>query len=380
MSLDKQREEINRIDKELAALFERRMEVSAAVAREKELSGLSITDTARENAVLERVQSAVKAELAPYARQIYTYIMSLSKDYQAELLKSDSEIRSRLAPAFASPPDFDAEHAVAVQGVEGAFSHLCAARTMKSPNLLFFDSFSAVFSAVENGLCRYGLVPCENSIFGSISEVYSLLAARNAYIARSVKLKVSQCLLTAPGTKLGDIKTVISHPQALGQCADFIKKLKLRESERGNTAFAAREVSELGDKSVAAIGSELCGEIYGLTVLKSDIQNEKSNYTRFLCLSREMQIPQAPDRVTVLLSLPHENGSLAACLDKIAAFGFNVSKIESMPEPGTDFQYRFVLTIDASAREDATIRMLSQIAENATRFRILGGYAECVSD
>ncbi|MDR1806275.1 MAG: chorismate mutase [Clostridium sp.] len=270
MDLPELRKEIDTLDAELAGLFARRMGFARLVAEAKR-GGVPVLDSERERQVKERFASLLPPQLAQYGDAFMETVLALSRSYQRSLLLSDT-------PRGAT---------VACQGTDGAFSHAACLAVFNEPNILFFRSFAGVFSAVEQGLCQYGIVPVENSTAGSVAEVRELLGQYRFRVVRAIRLKVGHCLLAKPGAAIEGIRTVVSHPQALGQCGGFLSKLNGAElKECANTAVAAREVAQGDSLECAAIASPECAELYGLQILARDIQDSEENTTRFLCVER----------------------------------------------------------------------------------------------
>ena len=252
-------------------------------------------------------------------------------------------------------------------------------RLVKVPTIVYFNSFEKVFEAVEKGLCAYGVLPVENSAAGSVSAVYDLMQTHRFHIARSVRLKVDHVLLAAPGVKFGDIREVASHPHALAQCSAFLKaNPQLRAVPAGNTAVAAKDLAASGRRDAAVIASRACAELYGLDVIAEKLQDAAYNYTRFICISKGLEIYPDSNRITLMLSLPHRPGSLAEIISKFAAIDVNLTKLESRPIPGVDFEFRFIFDFEASPEDPSVQSLLSELSQDPEieRFVFLGAYSE----
>lgn len=266
---------------------------------------------------------------------------------------------------------------VACQGVDGAYSSMAAGKLFKLPNILYFRHFEGVFSAVEKGLCRYGVLPIENSSYGSVNDVYDLMLNHNFYIVRTIKLHVSHVLLAKEGAEIGGIKEIFSHEQALGQCGEFLKahpEIKITVCE--NTAAAAKFVAESGRKDIAAISSSNCAELYGLKVLSRKVANSENNYTRFICISKEPEIYAGANKISLMLTLPHKPGALYSVMSKFNALDINLSKLESRPIVGSDFEFMFYFDIDAEICKTGVVKLLSELSSSLERFVFLGAYSE----
>ena len=197
------------------------------------------------------------------------------------------------------------------------------------------------------------------------------------HIVRSLKLKIDHALLTKPGRSLSDVKEIFSHEQALGQCSEFLKHLQnVKITVCENTAAAAKMVSDSGRNDVAAISSRECADLYGLSILSSDIQNSDSNFTRFICITKDLRIFPGSNKISLILSLPHRPGALYSFMSKIAALGLNVSKLESRPIPGKDFEFLFYFDIDASVVSPKVVKFLSDLSREPEMFMFLGNYSE----
>lgn len=242
---------------------------------------------------------------------------------------------------------------------------------------MYFNTFESVFQAVEKGFCRYGILPIENSLYGSVTEVYDLMSKYNFHIARSVRIKIDHALLAKKGTKLSDIREIVSHEQALGQCADFIKSLgDVRVTVYPNTAEAARAVAERGRDDIAALASHDCASLYGLSVLKTNVQNSDNNHTRFICIAKDIEIYPGANRVSLMLTLPHRPGSLYRLMAKFAALGLNLTKLESRPIEGMDFEFMFYFDIEADVCSEAVLGLLGDLDNAPETFNFLGAYSE----
>lgn len=376
MDLQDYRAELDRIDDEIAALFKRRMETVRNVADYKKEHNTPVLNAGRERDILYRVTGACGEELQEYTKILYSTILELSRDYQENRLNTGESALCRdiLAAAESSGP-FPSRAVVACQGIEGAYSQIACTKMFALPQIMYFGRFDGVFRAVENGMCRYGILPIENSSAGSVTEVYDLMEKFNCKIVRSLKLKIEHQLLSRPGVKLADVKEVVAHEQALNQCSDFLKSSGVKVTVFSNNAAAAKYVSESGRDDVAAIASESCAQLYGLEALPCKVSNTDHNYTRFICISKNMEIYHGANKITFLTSTSHRPGSLYSLIAKFATRGLNISKLESRPIPGKDFEFRFYFDVEASVRAEETQAVLSQL-EKEPFFTFLGAYSE----
>ena len=329
MDLNDYRREIDGIDAQLLELFARRMDVAAAIAEYKKENALPVLDPSRERQKLLDIAEKTPEALRDYAVSLYSLLFELSRGYQNRILGVRTELTQQIADAIAETPQlFPESAAVACQGVEGAYSQLACDRLFRLANIFYFSSFEAVFSAIEKGLCRYGVIPLENSTAGSVNAVYDLMMRHDFRIVRSVRLKVDHNLLAAPGAALGDIREIYSHEQAIAQCSGFLQSLPGVTVVRcENTAAAAKRVAESGRTDVAALSSRSCAELYGLQCLAADVQDQGNNFTRFICIAKNLEIYPGADRTSLMMVLPHRPGSLYKVLSRFYALGINLNKL-----------------------------------------------------
>ena len=379
MDLSQYREQIDQIDDELIQLFARRMETAAQIAQWKRQAGKPVMDAGRERAKLLDVMGKCPDEFKDYAVSLYSLLFELSRSYQHRILDSSSALTEQISAAIAhTAPLFPKTASVACQGVEGAYSQLACEKMFRLPNIFYFNSFDAVFSAIEKGLCRYGIIPLENSTAGSVNKVYDLMMRHNFRIVRSVRLKVDHNLLVKPGTKLEDIQEIYSHEQAINQCARYLQKfsgVKIIPCE--NTAMAAKYVSEAGG-GAAALSSRSCAKLYGLACLEESVQDQGNNYTRFICISKDLEIYPGADRTSLMLVLPHTPGSLYKVLSRFYALGINLNKLESRPLPERDFEFMFYFDLDTPVYSPQFIQLMGELQNICEEFNYLGSYSEVI--
>ena len=379
MDLIQYREQIDQIDDELIALFARRMETAAQIAQWKRQAGKPVMDASRERAKLLDVMEKCPAEFKDYAVSLYSLLFELSRSYQHRILDSSSALTEQITAAIENTdPLFPKTATVACQGVEGAYSQLACEKLFRLPNIFYFNSFDAVFSAIEKGLCRYGIIPLENSTAGSVNKVYDLMMRHNFRIVRSVRLKVDHNLLVKPGTKMEDIKEIYSHEQAINQCARYLQKFSgVKVIPCESTAMAAKYVSEAGS-GAAALSSRSCAKLYGLTSLEESVQDQGNNYTRFICISKNLEIYPGADRTSLMLVLPHTPGSLYKVLSRFYALGINLNKLESRPLPERDFEFMFYFDLDTAVYSPQFIQLMGELQNICEEFNYLGSYSEVI--
>ena len=374
------RQDIDGIDREILELFEKRMELSGDIAAYKSENGLPVYDPVREKEKLLRISKELPEGLRDSGVALFRMLFELSKSRQAELLGESSAMADEAVKALEETPKRFPESAmVACQGVEGANSQLAAERLFRLPEIFYFSSFDAVFSAIEKGFCRYGVIPVENSTAGSVNAVYDLMMKHNFRIVRSVRLKIDHNLLAKPGVKLKDIKEIFSHDQAIAQCSEFLQRhpdIKVTACE--NTAAAAKMVAESGRRDTAALSSRSCADIYGLEAIGESVQNTGNNYTRFICISKEGEIYPGADHTSLMLTLAHRPGSLCSILTRFFALGININKLESRPIPSRNFEFMFYFDLETSVYSPAFKKMLSEVPPLCESFMYLGSYSEVV--
>ena len=376
MELKDYRDQLDQIDDQLTELFKRRMETVKQVADYKKEHNTPVLAAGRERDILYRVTGQCGEELQEYTKILFSTLLELSRDYQENRLSTgESRLCRDIMAAAETGGSFPSRAVVACQGAEGAYSQIACTKMFSLPQIMYFGRFDGVFRAVETGMCRYGILPIENSSAGSVTEVYDLMEQYNCKIVRSLKLKVEHCLLARPGVKLADVKEVVAHEQALNQCSEFLKNQNMKVTVFDNNARAAKYVAESGRGDIAAIASESCAALYGLETLSRRVANTDHNYTRFICISKNLEIYEGANRITFVASASHRPGSLYSLIAKFATRGLNICKLESRPIPGKDFEFRFYFDVEASALSPDTQTVLSQL-EKEPFFTFLGAYSE----
>ena len=380
MDLNDYRKQIDDIDRQLLALFGQRMEVAAAIAAYKKEHDLPVLDGKREREKLLDVAAKTPDDLKDYAVSLYSLLFELSRSHQTRMLGTNTALTEQIARAIENTPKlFPGSAAVACQGVEGAYSQLACDRLFKLPNVFYFSNFEAVFSAIEKGLCQYGVIPVENSTAGSVNAVYDLMMRHDFRIVRSLRLKVDHNLLANPGAKLSDIREICSHEQAIAQCSAFLQKHpEITVVRCENTAAAAKRVAQSGRKDVAALSSRSCAELYGLTCLASNVQDQGNNFTRFICISKNLEIYPGADRTSLMMVLPHRPGSLYKVLSRFYALGINLNKLESRPMPERNFEFMFYFDLDTSVYTPQFQQLMAELPSLCEEFSYLGSYSEVV--
>ena len=374
------RERIDQIDTEICALFAERMAHTNAAARLKQECGLPLVDRARERAKLAGVAAQVPEELGDYAQVLFDLLISISRAQQTLDLAGNSELEGQILQARAHTPElFPRQAFVACQGVEGANSQIAADRLFRHATISYCASFEDVFSAVEEGGCQYGVLPVENSTAGTVNQVYDLMRKHQFYIVRSLRLKVDHNLLAVPGATLEGITDVYSHPQAISQCRDYLASMpQVRVHTCENTAVAAKFVAKGADPHIAALSSRSCAALYGLDALARNVQDSDANYTRFACISKNLEIYPGADRTSLMLVTPNEPGSLYKVLARLYALDINLVKLESRPLPKSDFQFMFYFDLDCPVAAPEFAPVMGSLSDICEEYRYLGSYSEMI--
>ena len=381
MDLKDYRKQIDEIDNQMVDLFCRRMEVASAIAQYKKENGMQVLDASREREKLADVCGKVPQEMRNYTSVLYSSLFELSRSYQNQKLQVGTALSEKITNAVENTPRLFPEHtSVAVCGVEGAYAQQACEKAFRNPSILYMNNFEGVFAAIESGLCRYGVVPIENSTAGSVKKVYDLMVGHSCSIVRSVRMKIDHNLLAKKGTKREDIKEIISHEQAISQCAGFLKTLDkdVKVTAVENTAMAAEMVAKSDRTDLAALSSRACMELYGLNCLQRNVQDQGNNYTRFICISKNLEIYPGANHTTILLSTAHKPGALYKILARLYALGINVTKLESRPIPDRDFEFMFYFDLETSVYSQEFAQIICELSASTEDFAYLGSYSEVI--
>ena len=380
MDLSELRVRIDSIDRQLIDLFAERMEIAKNIAEYKMQNGLPVLDAARERSKLAEISKISSADMRPYTGVLFSQLFELSKAYQEGFLRPDCALKQDILRAIEQTDKLFPEYApVACQGVEGAYSQQACDKLFKTPEIVYCKTWENVFAAVESGMCRFGVLPIENSTAGSVNKIYDLMMAHNFYIVRSTRLRISHSLLAPKGVKKADIKEIYSHEQAVNQCAGYIKSLgyvKVHIVE--NTAVAAKTVAESGRPDVAALSSHSCAELYGLSELETSVQDSGNNYTRFICISKKLEIYPGADKTSIMAVTSNKPGSLYKVLSRFFALGINLIKLESRPIPDRDFEWMFYFDLDTQVYSEQFVKLICELDGLCESFKYLGSYSEII--
>ena len=377
MELSDIRAKIDTVDDQLLKLFLERMDLAEEIAAYKNEHHLPILNKERERAVLARVTENAGAR-ERYAYHLFSTLFELARSRQAELINAPTKVGARVRACLENRDQlFPQTGLVACQGIEGGNSQAACDRLFPRGSIMYVKTFDAVVSAVESGLCRFGVLPIENSSNGSVRAVYALLQEHSLSIVRSARLCIRHELLALPGVELEDVREIYSHQQAIGQCSRFLDGLKgVKVIPCDNTAMAAKMVAESGDRHAAAISSHPCAALYGLDLLSDKVQNSDNNYTRFICVAKDPVIYAGASRVSLIIAFENKPGALYEILSKLAALDINMTKLESCPVSGSDFEFIFFIELEADLRDSSVRACLEEMERSCAQFHFLGHYAE----
>ena len=354
--LQKARLEINEVDRQMAELFCRRMEAVKLVSEHKREHGLPVYDAQREEEVIKRNSELVSdLELRSYYSQFLRKTMQVSRDFQRKLAEGER---------------------IAFCGVEGAFAHVAAKKIFPSSQTVPYPDFDSAYLAVQNGDCDVAVLPIENSTAGEVSQVIDMLFSGPLYVTGVYALSVTHNLMAKKGAKLSDIKQVISHPQALMQCAKYISEKGFEKREFENTAMAAKYVSEQNDATIAAIASKETAELYGLEILQSNINETKINTTRFAVVSRaHADDGKNRDKHSILMfTVRNEAGSLAKAMSIIGSHGYNMQCLRSRPMRELLWQYYFYVELEGSLENENGRQTMAELRECCDKLKVVGTF------
>ncbi len=354
-SLENARKEISAIDREMADLFSRRMKAVEEVAAYKKENGLPILDKEREEQVVTmNAEAIVDRTVRSYYVNFIRDVMKISRSYQAEILEGMR---------------------VAYSGTEGAYAHIAASRLFPTAKAVPFSSFASAYRAVEDGECDVAVLPLENSSNGEVGEVSDLLFSGSLYVNHVLDMAISHDLLALPGVKKEEIRTVVSHPQALGQCAKFIRESGFAVKEYSNTALAAKYVKEAKDPTVAAIASADAAESLGLSVIERNVNEARTNTTRFAVLSRvDNAVDSSGVHSILLFTVRNEAGALAKAIDVIGLHGFNMRALRSRPMKELLWQYYFYVELEGDVHTEAGRDMIRMLHRFCDKLKVAGSY------
>lgn len=353
------RERINEIDKEMAALFESRMQAAKVIAEYKKECGLQIYDAKRERALIERNTAYIKDyDIRSYYVRFLNDELAVSKQYQEHIISGAK---------------------IAYSGIEGAYANIAAKKIFPHGRTVSYPDFRAAYEAVEGGECTCCVLPIENSYAGEVGQVMDMMFQGSLYVNGIYTLRIAHNLLGVEGADVKSIKTVVSHPQALAQCAEYIRKNGFETVEYANTAKAAKAVKDSGDKSVAAIASAETARLYGLSVLDHDINESAVNSTRFAVFSRaenKQVSASGGSRFMLMFTVKNEAGALAQALNVLSSYGFNMRALRSRPMKDLAWQYYFYIEAEGDETGQNGSDMLRHLSLHCDMLKVVGHFSE----
>ncbi len=375
MDLGKLREQIDEIDEQIVKLYEKRMEICSDVAAYKIETGKKVFDKTREEEKLRKVSSLTHNEFNSYGvKELFEQIMSMSRKLQYRLLAEKGQT-GRLP--FIGVDSLDTKKArVVFQGAEGAYSQAAMQEFFGDEvESTHVDTFRDAMSAIDEGSADFAVLPIENSTAGIVSEIYDLLVEFENYIVGEQIIRIEHCLLGVPGGSVEQVRTVYSHPQSLMQSSRYLSSHgSWKQISMQNNAFAARKVAEEKDFSQAAIASEYAGKVYGLSVLEKPVNNTAANSTRFIIVTNQKIFRKDAKKVSICLEVPHESGSLYHMLSHFIYNHLNMTKIESRPIEGRNWEYRFFIDFEGNLADEGVKNALRGLREEARNMKIIGNY------
>jgi len=367
------RRALDRVDRKLVELLRQRLDVVAGIARIKAEGLVFLRDHDRESELLERIEGwARELDIDQFrVQEIFREVIAMSLKAQEEaLLHRKRAERSAGAALRAS-----------FQGTIGAYSHMAARKyfAARSAEMEFMgtETFAEALELAETGKVGYAVLPIENTTAGSINQVYDLLRGTSLRIVGEEILQIHHCLAGLPGSSVDRIKRVLSHPQGLIQCANYLASLtRVEQIAFIDTAAAAQEVNRLADPTQAAISSEKAAEVYGLEVLVRGIADQDENWTRFVVISGiEIEIdPRIPAKTSLVFTTRHHQGALAECLNLLAEHGLSLSKLESRPVPRRPWEYLFYVDLEGTLNNDTAPLAIAELRRICPYLRVLGTY------
>lgn len=357
--LQQAREIINKVDKQMADLFVERMHAAEMVAEFKKEHGLEILDVAREEEIVRKNSQYVEDEkIRGYYVNFLKNNMEVSRSYQSELMQGMR---------------------VAYCGTEGAFAHIATTKLFPTARKLAYGDFESAYRAVENGECDVAVLPVENSYNGEVGQVTDLLFSGSLYVNGVTELAVSHNLLGTNDATIDDIKQIVSHAQALGQCSGYIHEHGFETVEYVNTALAAKFVAQKGDKTMGAIASVEAAEIFGLKVLDHNINQSRTNTTRFVVLSRSERKHALKDmgvHTILLFTVRNQAGALAKAIEVVGKHGFNMRTLRSRPMKELLWQYYFYVEAEGNINTEEGGEMMKELSLYCDRLKAVGTYVK----
>lgn len=374
MDLSELRDALDGIDRQIVELYEKRMDVCAQVAAYKIETGKRVFDREREQQKLKAVSELTHNEFnARGVRDLFEQIMAMSRKLQYQMITRHNG-EGRLS--FIEMEEINCRKCrVVFQGAEGAYSQAAMMEYFGDEVDSFnVNTFRDAMLAIDEGSADFAVLPIENSSAGIVSEIYDLLVEFENYIVGEQIIRIEHCLMASPGTKIEDIRTVFSHPQSLMQSAHYLLETGWQQISMKNNAFAAKKVADDKDKTQAAIAGETAAKIYGLEILKRGVNDLKENSTRFIIITNQKVFVKGASKISLCFEVSHESGALYHALSHLMYNGLNVTKIESRPIAGRNWEYRFFLDFEGNLADSAVRNALRGLREETRNMKVLGNY------
>ena len=369
------RDEIDKIDRQMVELFEKRMEICGEVAEFKINTGKKVFDKEREESKLKTLGELAHSEFNKHGvTELFQQIMAMSRKLQYQLLE-ESGVKGKLD--FICVDKLDrANVRVVYQGLEGAYAHQAALEYFgEDVNCFHVERWRDAMEAIKEGSADYAVLPLENSTAGIVSDNYDLLNEYSNYIVGEKVIYIDHVLMGQPDAEISDIEEVYSHPQALMQCAKYLDDHRdWKQMSVNNTAVAVKSVKDSGDKKKAAIGSRQAANYYGMKILEEGMCHGKANSTRFVIVTNQKVFEKDASKISICFEVPHVSGSLYNILSHFIYNDLNMNKIESRPIPQKQWEYHFFVDFDGNLNDSAVKNALRGIREETTNFKILGNY------
>ena len=373
VDLKESREKIDKIDRQIAELFEKRMTVAVDVAAYKRSTGKKVFDPVREDEKIKALREMTDNEFNKTGiEDLFRQIMSISRKYQYNVLGTENDLKQvfRQVNSF----DVDSDTRIVCFGEHGAYTEQAMEEVFgKNITAINKSTFKDVMETVAGGEAKFGVLPIENTSTGGITDIYDLLLDYDVTIVAEHVVKVEQALMGLPGTSIEDIKMVYSHPQGLMQCAKFLEEHPgILTKTYSSTSAAAKKVAEDGNRYQAAIASSRAADIFGLDIIKEKINYESMNYTRFIIISNQKIFLSSASKISLSFEIKHQAGALYNMLSNFYYNGLNLTKIESRPIENRNWEYRFFVDIEGNLNEPEVGNALASISEFANKLVVLG--------
>ena len=374
-TLQELRAQLDEVDDQIVKLYEQRMSICEQVGEYKVGTGKKVFDRQREHEKLQDVANKASTDFNKKGiRELYQQLMSMSRKLQYQLLVKAGAL-GRLP--FIGMSSLNAENArIVFPGTEGAYSQLATKKYFgENCNCFYVRTFRDAMEAIEDGAADFAVLPIENSTAGAVDEMYDLLVEFENYIVGETIIPIENTLAGLPGAELADIKRVYSKGVALMQATKFLDEhAEWQQISVANTAIAAKKIVEEQDKSQAAVCSAYAAEVHGLSILAEGINDEENNSTRFIVVTNQKIFLEDAKKISICFELPHESGALYQILSHFIYNNLNMTKIESRPIEGRNWEYRFFIDFEGNMADPAVKNAIRGLREECLNLRILGNY------